>query len=92
MTDPRWSGPPGILAGVGTKQLHYGWLVLLIIVVALVAGAAVEAVRAVPDPNLFTRATGSVVAVIVTAVVVAAAVLRPPPWLTSPSPRGSEAD
>lgn len=74
---------------MATTQLRYGRLALLIVVVAFVAGAAVEAVRTVPDPNLFTSATGTIVTVTVAGAVIAATVLRPPSWLTRNIPFGA---
>ncbi len=68
-----------------TTELRPGRLVLLFVLVAFTSGAAVQAVRTVPDPNLFTSATGTIVSITVTAAVMAAAVLRPPSWLTRPT-------
>lgn len=45
--------------------------------------------RTVPDPNLFTSATGTIVTVTVAGAVIAATVLRPPSWLTRNIPFGA---
>lgn len=68
------------------KQLRYGRLVLLLVVVAFVSGAAVEVVRTVADPDLFTSATGTIITITVTAAVLAAIVLSSPSWLAREKP------
>jgi len=65
-----------------TTQLRYGRFVLLLVVVAFVSGALVEAVRTLPDPDQFTSSTGTIITIAVTAAVLAALVLRPLAWLT----------
>lgn len=71
-----------------TAQLRYGRFVLLLVFVAFVSGAVVEAVRTLPDPDLFTPSTGTIITIAVTAAVLAAIVLRPPSWLTRTRPPG----
>ncbi len=75
-----------------TTQLRYGRFVLLLVVVAFVSGALVEAVRTVADPDLFTPSTGTIITIAVTAAVLAAIVLRPPSWLTRTRPPGAATD
>lgn len=75
-----------------TTQLRYGRFVLLLVVVAFVSGALVEAVRTVPDPGLFMPSTGTIITIAVTAGVLAAIVLRPPSWLTRTKPPGPATD
>ncbi|MDQ3320222.1 MAG: hypothetical protein M3515_08335 [Actinomycetota bacterium] len=75
-----------------TTQLRYGRFVLLLVVVAFVSGALVEAVRTVPDPGLFTPSTGTIITIAVTAGVLAVIVLRPPSWLTHTRRPGTATD
>jgi len=62
-------------------ELRYGRFLLLIIGLAFLVGALVQAVRTIPDPDLFNSSTGTIVGIAVVVAVVAAVVLRPPAWL-----------
>lgn len=75
-----------------TAQLRYGRLALLIIAVAFLSGAAVQALRTLPDPDLFSASTGSIIPIAVTAAVVAVVLLRRPSWLTRTGPSGPASD
>ena len=76
---------------VSSSRLRYGRLIPLLAVVAFVAGVAVEAVRTLPDPGLFTSATGTIVSLVVAAAVFAVVIKRPPSWLTRTGPSGEGA-
>lgn len=74
------------------SQLRTGRLILLILVVAFLTGAAVQAVRTIPDPDLFGSGTGTIVSGAVTGAVLVALVSNPPAWLKRHEPPGSAPD
>lgn len=69
-------------------DLRHGRLVLLGAVVAFLVGAAVQAVRTIPDPDLFSSTTGTIISLAVTALTIVPLVHRPPSWLTRDRPSG----
>ena len=73
---------------MASSELRYGRLVLLGAVVAFLAGAAVQAVRTVPDPDLFSASTGTIISITVTAVAIVPLIHRPPSWLIRRKPTG----
>lgn len=72
---------PRTIRPMDLAELRYGRFLLLIIGLAFLVGALVQAVRTIPDPDLFNSSTGTIVGIAVVVAVVAAVVLRPPAWL-----------